>query len=241
MKHWWFIITIQRLIWALKWQKCDTALPLAMVLWTSTWSCTVEQPTMRTTIGLNGINSVMQQHHSLWCGHWPPFARSHLAIFLGIRIIYLISNAIMTIANIRQCIWLLIEATCWLELVVLHTLHTDHLGYRWDFVTDTLDMCGGWYGISERFHSHCQRVSGGNLMQDVVLQNNGGEHLTRSAQRELLNLVEYARGERGLNEKGICRMFLCKHNRPCPTCICAKHCIISMFCGRPRLEVRLME
>ena len=122
-----------------------------------------------------------------------------------------------------------------------HTLHTDHLGYRWDFVTDTLDMCGGWYGISERSHSHCQRVSGGNLMQDVVLQNNGGEYLTRSAQRELLNLVEYARGERGLNEKGICRMFLCKHNRPCPTCICAKHCIISMFCGRPRLEVRLME
>ena len=53
------------------------------------------------------------------------------------------------------------------------------------FVTDTLDMCGGWYGISERFHSHCQRVSGGNLMQDVVLQNNGGEYLTRSAQREL--------------------------------------------------------
>ena len=66
-----------------------------------------------------------------------------------------------------------------------HTLHTDHLGYRWDFVTDTLDMCGGWYGISERSHSHCRRVSGGNLMQDVVLQNNGGEHLTRSAQREL--------------------------------------------------------
>ena len=66
-----------------------------------------------------------------------------------------------------------------------HTLHTDHLGYRWDFVTDTLDMCGGWYGISERSHSHCQRVSGGNLMQDVVLQNNGGEYLTRSAQRQL--------------------------------------------------------
>ena len=66
----------------------------------------------------------MQQHQSLWCGHWPPFARSHLAIFLGIRIIYLISNAIMTIANIRQCIWLLIEVTCWLELVVLHTHYT---------------------------------------------------------------------------------------------------------------------
>ena len=95
-----------------------------MVLWTSTWSCTVEQPTMRTTIGLNGINSVMQQHQSLWCGHWPPFARSHLTIFLGIRIICLISNAILTIANIKQCIWLLIEATCWLELVVLHTHYT---------------------------------------------------------------------------------------------------------------------
>ena len=187
MKHWWFIISIQRSIWALKWQKCDTALPLAMVLWTSTWSCTVEQPTMRTTIGLNGINSVMQQHQSLWCGHWPPFARSHLAIFLGIRIIYLISNAIMTIANIRQCIWLLIEVTCWLELVVLHTHYTLTIWDIAEILWQILLTCVGaeWYGISERSHSHCQRVSGGNLMQDVVLQNNGGEYLTRSAQREL--------------------------------------------------------
>ena len=211
---------------------------VAMVLWTSTWSCTVEQPTMRTTIGLNGINSVMQQHQSLWCGHWPPFARSHLAIFLGIRIIYLISNAIMTIANIRQCIWLLIRTCC-----AVHTLHTDHLGYRWDFVTDTLDMCGGWFGISERSHSHCHRVSGGNLMQDVVLQNNGGEYLTRSAQREL----QFRTWSKtlGANVAWMRRMVVqnvfvqaqyLDHVQP--TCICAKHCIISMFCERPRLEVR---
>ena len=155
-----------------------------MVLWTSTWSCTVEQPTMRTTIGLNGINSVMQQHQSLWCGHWPPFARSHLTIFLGIRIIYLISNAILTIANIKQCIWLLIEATCWLELVVLHTHYTLTIWDIAEILWQILLTCVG-AGVELAKGLTLTVRESQVVMQDVVLQNNGGEYLTRSPQREL--------------------------------------------------------